>query len=39
MKMTQVSQKYLKAIKLISGILLLALGLIMLLKPELLIFV
>ena len=38
LKMTQASQKYLKAIKLISGILLLLLGLIMLIKPEILMF-
>lgn len=34
LRVTQVSEKYLKAIKLISGIVLLILGLIMLLNPE-----
>lgn len=38
LRTTQISQKYLKAIKLISGLVLLILGLIMLFKPELLIF-
>ena len=39
LRITQVSEKYLKAIKLISGIVLLILGLIILFKPELLMFV
>ena len=38
LRITQASEKYLKAIKLISGILLLLLGLIILIKPELLMF-
>lgn len=38
LRITQVSQKYLRAIKLISGLLLLALGLIMIIKPEILSF-
>lgn len=38
LRITQASQKYLKAIKLISGLLLLILGLIMLFKPEILMF-
>ncbi len=38
LRITQVSKKYLKAIKLISGVFLLALGLIMIFCPELLIF-
>lgn len=38
MRITKVSDKYLKAIKLISGIVLLVLGLLMLFKPELLSF-
>lgn len=38
LKITGVSEKYLKAIKLISGIVLLILGLIMLFRPELLSF-
>jgi glutaredoxin len=36
MRITKVSDKYLKAVKLISGIVLLALGILMLFKPELL---
>jgi len=39
LRITQVSEKYLKAIKLISGIVLLILGLMILFKPELLMFV
>ena len=39
LRITQVSEKYLKAIKLISGIVLLILGLIILFKPEFLMFV
>lgn len=38
MRITKVSDKYLKAVKLISGIILLVLGLLMLFKPELLAF-
>ena len=38
LRTTQASEKYLKAIKLISGILLLLLGLTILIKPELLMF-
>jgi len=38
LRISNVSQKYLKAIKLVSGLVLLALGLIMLFKPELLSF-
>ena len=38
LKITQTSEKYLKVITLISGLVLLALGLAMLFKPELLIF-
>ena len=38
LRVTQASEKYLKAIKLISGILLLLLGLIILIKPEILMF-
>jgi thiol-disulfide isomerase/thioredoxin len=38
LRITQASQKYLRAIKLISGLLLLALGLIMIIKPEFLSF-
>ena len=38
MKITKISDKYLKAVKLISGVLLLVLGLLMLFKPELLTF-
>jgi len=38
MRITQTSEKYLKAVKLISGILLLVLGLIMIMRPELLTF-
>jgi thiol-disulfide isomerase/thioredoxin len=39
LRITQVSEKYLRAVKLISGIVLLILGLIILFKPELLMFV
>ncbi len=38
MRITKVSDKYLRVVKLISGIVLLFLGLLMLFKPELLIF-
>jgi len=38
LKITQVSQKYLKAIKFVSGVLLLLLGLIMLIRPDVLMF-
>lgn len=38
LRITQASQKYLKAIKLISGILLLLLGLTILVRPEILMF-
>lgn len=38
LRVTQASEKYLKAIKLISGILLLLLGLIILINPEILMF-
>lgn len=38
LRITQISQKYLKVITLISGILLLLLGLIILIKPEILMF-
>jgi len=38
MRITQTSERYLKAVKLISGILLLVLGLIMIIRPELLTF-
>lgn len=38
LKISQVSQKYLKAVKLISAIVLLLLGLIMLIRPEILSF-
>lgn len=38
LKITKASEKYLKAVKLISGILLLVLGILMLIKPELLMF-
>jgi threonine/homoserine/homoserine lactone efflux protein len=38
LKIGQVSQKYLKAIKLISALVLLFLGMAMLFKPELLFF-
>ncbi len=38
LRMTQVSQKYLKFIKLVSGIVLLVMGLTMLFRPELLVF-
>ncbi len=38
LKMTNLSQKYLKTVKLISGILLLVLGLVMIFYPELLAF-
>jgi len=38
LRISNVSQKYLKAIKLVSGLVLLGLGLIMLFKPELLSF-
>jgi len=39
LRITQVSEKYLKAIKLISGIVLLLLGLIIIFKPELLMLI
>ncbi len=39
LRITQVSEKYLKAIKLISGIVLLILGLIIIFKPEILILI
>lgn len=39
LRITQVSEKYLKAIKLISGIVLLILGLIILFKPEILMLI
>ena len=39
LRITQVSEKYLKAIKLVSGIVLLLLGLMLLFKPEILMFV
>jgi len=39
LRITAVSEKYLKAVKLISGIVLLFLGLILLVKPELLAFI
>ncbi len=38
LRITQVSQRYLKVIKLVSGVLLLVLGLIILLRPEFLMF-
>ncbi|UZE93218.1 MAG: hypothetical protein ACKKMV_01900 [Candidatus Nealsonbacteria bacterium] len=38
LRITQASQKYLKAIKLISGILLLLLGLVIMFRPEVLMF-
>jgi len=39
LRITQVSEKYLKAIKLVSGIVLLILGLIILFKPEILMLI
>lgn len=39
LRITQVSEKYLKAIKLVSGIVLLLLGLIIIFKPELLMLI
>lgn len=39
LRITQISEKYLKAVKLISGIFLLILGLLIIFKPELLVFV
>jgi thiol-disulfide isomerase/thioredoxin len=39
LRITQVSEKYLKAIKLVSGIVLLFLGLMLLFRPEILMFV
>ncbi len=38
LRITQVSEKYLKAVKLISAVVLLVLGLVMMIKPELLAF-